>query len=111
MERSFSESSDGVAKRTILVFTMDEQRYGVDASVVQELLPVCSVTPLPKAPPIVEGAINVRGQVVPVFNVRQRFGLRPAVVSPTEHTMADAVAIMTGAVQPEDVGAGVAPPA
>lgn len=41
----------------------------------------------------------------------QRLGKRVAVVSPKEHTMADAVAIMTGAVQPEDLGAGIAPPA
>jgi fructose transport system ATP-binding protein len=37
----------------------------------------------------------------------QRLGKRVAVISPEEHSMADAVAIMTGAVQPEEIGAGV----
>jgi len=41
----------------------------------------------------------------------QRLGRRIAVISPKTHTMADAVAVMTGAVKPEDIGAGVPAPA
>lgn len=41
----------------------------------------------------------------------QRLGKRVAVIRPSEHSTADAVAIMTGAVKPEEIGAGIAPPA
>lgn len=44
-----------------------------------------SIAPLPKAPPIIEGVINVRGSVVPVLDIRQRFGLPPSPVAPSHH--------------------------
>jgi purine-binding chemotaxis protein CheW len=43
------------------------------------------MVPLPKAPPIVEGVINVHGQVVPVLDIRARFGLPPKALSHTDH--------------------------
>ena len=44
-----------------------------------------SIAPLPKSPPIVEGVINVRGTLVPVLDIRQRFGLPSSPVSPSDH--------------------------
>jgi len=44
-----------------------------------------AIAALPKAPPIVEGIINLRGTLVPVLDVRQRFGLPPAPLAPDQH--------------------------
>jgi purine-binding chemotaxis protein CheW len=44
-----------------------------------------AVAPLPRAPPIVEGVINVRGALVPVLDIRQRFGLAPQPLALDQH--------------------------
>ncbi len=67
----------------ILVFEVGAQRYGLPVADVRELLRVVTLTPLPKAPPIVEGIINLRGTVIPVLDIRARFR-RPA--KAPEHT-------------------------
>ena len=58
-----------------LVFTLEEQRYALYLSAVERIVRMVEITPLPKAPEIVFGVINVQGQVVPVVNVRKRFRL------------------------------------
>ncbi len=58
-----------------VVFTLDEQRYALPLSVVERVVHAVEVTPLPKAPEIVLGVVNVRGRVIPVVNVRKRFRL------------------------------------
>jgi purine-binding chemotaxis protein CheW len=59
----------------LVVFTLDEQRYGLRLSAVERVVRAVEVTLLPSAPEIVLGVINLAGRVVPVMNVRQRFGL------------------------------------
>lgn len=58
-----------------LVFFLDEQRYALHLSVVEMVARMVHITPLPDAPDIVRGVVNVRGKVVPVVNLRQRFNL------------------------------------
>jgi purine-binding chemotaxis protein CheW len=59
----------------LLLFTIDDGRYALRAEVVAEIVRAVSVTPLPNAPSVIEGIIDVRGRVVPVFDLRKRFGL------------------------------------
>ena len=69
----------------ILIFELDKHRYGLPLSDVQEVLHAVTIAPLPKAPTIVEGVINVRGTVIPVLNIRKRFGLPEKAVEPSAH--------------------------
>ena len=63
-------------KQTRLVtFTLDHQRYAVNLSAVERIVPAAEVTPLPRAPGTVLGVIDVQGQILPVFDIRSRFGL------------------------------------
>ncbi|MGA2933708.1 MAG: chemotaxis protein CheW [Methanomicrobiales archaeon] len=62
------------AKDSILIFILDEQRYGIMLSDVERVFPMVEITRLPKAPDIVLGIINVHGSLVPVFDIRRRFG-------------------------------------
>lgn len=71
--------------RRLLVFELAGQRYGLELAAVQEVVRAVAVTRLPGAPPIVEGAINVRGRVVPVLDLRSRFGLPARELSSDEH--------------------------
>ena len=59
----------------LVVFKLDLQRYALHLPVVERIVPLVEITPLPQAPPIVLGVINVQGRVIPVVDIRQRFRL------------------------------------
>jgi purine-binding chemotaxis protein CheW len=59
----------------IVVFSLDEPRYALDLSAVVRIVRAVEITPLPKAPEIVLGVINMQGQVVSVVDIRKRFQL------------------------------------
>lgn len=69
----------------VLVFEMGGQRYGLPAGDVRELLRAVALTPVPGAPATVEGAINLRGNAVPVLDLRPRFRLPPKPLEPSDH--------------------------
>jgi len=59
----------------LVVFRIEEQRYALYLSSVDRALRAVLVTPLPNAPAIVLGVINVEGRVIPVVDTRARLGL------------------------------------
>jgi purine-binding chemotaxis protein CheW len=75
----------GETSLEVVVFEVGGQRYGLPAADVQELLRAVAVVPLPRAPAVVRGVINLRGRVVPVLDIRGRFGLPPRAVEPADH--------------------------
>jgi purine-binding chemotaxis protein CheW len=66
---------DAFAK--LVVFELQGQRYALRLAAVLRVFAVAEITPLPNAPAIVLGVINVRGRVVPVVDMNTRFGLSP----------------------------------
>lgn len=56
-------------------FTLDDNTYAVDIMRIREIIKPQKLTSLPKAPPYVEGVINLRGSVIPVVDLRKRFDL------------------------------------
>ena len=71
-ELSVPSDADALA---VVVFSLDGQRYGVPLAAAERALPMAAVSPLPGCPDVVLGAINVHGDVTPVFDLRQRLGL------------------------------------
>jgi purine-binding chemotaxis protein CheW len=62
--------------RTQLVtFTLDRLHFGVEVSHVQEVIRYQTMTRVPRAPAVVEGLINLRGQIVTAVDMRARVGL------------------------------------
>ena len=59
----------------LVVFNLDDRRFAVPLSAVVRVERIVAITPLPKAPEIVLGVVNMHGQVIPVFNIRERFRL------------------------------------
>ena len=59
----------------LLLFVLDAHRYALPLDCVERVFPAVEVTPLPSAPQIVDGVINMRGAIVPVINIRRRFRL------------------------------------
>jgi purine-binding chemotaxis protein CheW len=71
--------------REVLVFEVEGQRYGLPTADVRELVRAVTITPLPNAPPVIEGVVNVRGRVLPVLDVRARFRLPAKALDPSDH--------------------------
>jgi purine-binding chemotaxis protein CheW len=71
------ETRAEATERLLVVFVLDGQRYGLHARAVEGVLPMVAVSPLPQAPEIAMGVINVHGRVVPVLDVRRRLGFPP----------------------------------
>jgi len=58
-----------------LSFVLDDEEYGVNILLVQEIRGWESVKPIPNAPKFIAGVINLRGHVIPIVDMRKRFGL------------------------------------
>jgi purine-binding chemotaxis protein CheW len=63
------------ATREILVFVLGKEEYGVDILKVQEIRGYEKVTPIPAAPAYLKGVVNLRGIIVPVIDLRVKFGM------------------------------------
>ncbi|GBD39498.1 Chemotaxis protein CheW [bacterium HR37] len=60
----------------LVTFRLGEEEYAIDILKVQEIIRMVEVTPIPNAPYVVEGVINLRGRVIPVVNLRKKFGVQ-----------------------------------
>jgi purine-binding chemotaxis protein CheW len=59
----------------LVVFELLHEQYGVDISTVEGIIKMQAITKMPQAPSFVEGITNMRGMVMPVIDLRKRFGL------------------------------------
>ncbi len=59
----------------IIAFRLGEEEYGVDVSQIQEIIKMREITRVPKAPYYIRGVINLRGNVIPIIDLRKRFNL------------------------------------
>jgi len=61
-----------------LTFTLAGETYGIPVLAVREIIRLCPITPVANMPPHVRGVINLRGRVIPLVDLRVRFGLPAA---------------------------------
>ncbi|WP_123040062.1 chemotaxis protein CheW [Cohnella candidum] len=59
----------------VIVFTLAHEEYGIEVDKVKTIERMSPITRVPKTPPFVKGVINLRGVVIPVIDLRGRFGL------------------------------------
>lgn len=71
----------------LVVFGLECQRYALALDVVERILRAVEVTPLPGAPAMVLGVIDVEGCILPVFNLRRRFLLPEREISPDDQIL------------------------
>jgi len=81
----------------VIVFTLAHEEYGVEIDKVRTIERMMPLTRVPKTPPFVKGVINLRGVVVPVIDLRGRFGL-------PEREYTDNTRIIIVSVQDMEVG-------
>lgn len=72
--------SDTTITETIqyLTFTLSGEKYAIEVSKVKEVLELTAITRVPKTPTFMKGVINLRGSVVPVIDLRLKFGMQAA---------------------------------
>lgn len=59
----------------LVTFHIGDEEFGVEILKVQEIIRMMGITRVPKAPAFVEGVINLRGKVIPIIDLRKRFGM------------------------------------
>lgn len=59
----------------LVTFKIADEEFGVEILAVQEIIRIMQITTVPRAPAFIEGVINLRGKVIPVIDMRKRFGL------------------------------------
>jgi purine-binding chemotaxis protein CheW len=72
---STNKAQESFQERQLVVFDLNKEAYGVDISAVREIIRMQEITRVPRAPQFVEGVINLRGKVIPVVDLRTRFGM------------------------------------
>lgn len=72
-----TERSSAALSRQYSTFDLAGFYFGIDVLQVQEVLRYQEMTPVPLAPPVIEGLINLRGQIVTALDMRRRLGLPP----------------------------------
>lgn len=70
-------ADEDVQKDKYLTFHLGEEEYGLDIAFVTEIVGIQKITAVPDMPDFVRGVINLRGQVIPVMDVRMRFHMPP----------------------------------
>ncbi|MDI9493606.1 MAG: chemotaxis protein CheW [Bacillota bacterium] len=64
-------------KGRFLTFSLDEEVYGIEIQHVTEIIGMQTITRVPEVPEYVKGIINLRGKIIPVIDVRLKFGREP----------------------------------
>lgn len=74
----WEDETEGIRRfnlRRIVAFEMDDELYGAEIREVAEILEMVPIMPLPRVPAFILGLVNLRGAIVPVIDLRIRFGL------------------------------------
>ncbi|SES67943.1 purine-binding chemotaxis protein CheW [Natronincola peptidivorans] len=69
------------ATNQYVVFKLEEEYYGIDINFVETIERVVEITRLPNAPHYIKGVINLRGEVIPVIDLRTRFNIEDKAIS------------------------------
>lgn len=87
----------------LVVFIIEGQRYALHLPSVERVLPMVAMARLPNAPDVALGVINLHGRVIPVVDLRRRFGLPPHDYGLSAHLLVVRTARRTLAIAVEEV--------
>ncbi|GMT48655.1 MAG: chemotaxis protein CheW [bacterium] len=64
-----------VKKNKFITFFLDNEEYAVEIQKVREIIGIMDITPIPNIPDYIKGVLNLRGKVIPVIDLRLKFGM------------------------------------
>ena len=73
----YNDQLPEIATEKYLIFSSDGLMYGIKAEQVKDIITDYSITYLPQVPSYVKGVINLRGQIIPIIDIRLRLGKMP----------------------------------
>jgi len=91
------------SKDQYLIFVLDKRKFAINITSVKRIALSVEVTDLPEGPGIVIGVINVKGQIIPVVNIRKRFGLPDKEIDLMDHFVIARTSTRTVAMVVDDV--------
>ncbi len=103
-----SVRSEETSSQQLVGFRLGGEEYGIEITTIQEIILMGDVTRVPQVPHFIEGLINLRGSVIPIIDLRKRFGLplterteetRVVVVNVSEKTMGLVVDAVTQVIR------------
>ena len=86
---SEAETIEEIESTLYLTFRLEKELLALDVSRVREVLDLCAITRVPRTPEFMRGVINLRGTVIPVIDLRHKFGM-----SKTESTIDARIVVM-----------------
>lgn len=82
------DNEEVIHKSRYLSFFVKEEQYGIEISHINEIIAIMKITKVPRTPDFVEGVINLRGSIIPIVDIRGKFGIEKK-----EHDMNTAIII------------------
>jgi purine-binding chemotaxis protein CheW len=79
-----TDAGSGLRPHRFLTFLSAAQEYGIEILKVQEIIPLLPITRVPGSQRFIKGVINLRGKIIPILDVRRRFGMPD--LEPTNET-------------------------
>ena len=83
VQETVVQSSASVAGK-YLTFRLSTESYGILVLKIREIIRLQAITPVPQMPPYIKGVLNLRGKIIPVIDLRIKFGLSN--ITDTDHT-------------------------
>jgi purine-binding chemotaxis protein CheW len=77
----------------LVTFELGGETYGIDIMQVEGIVQIEEVRPIPHAPDYVEGIFNLRGEIIPVINLRRRFRLKEVELAPEDKLLSGYVVV------------------
>ena len=93
-----------------LTFYLADEEYGVEILKVQEIIGMQPITRVPRTPAAIRGVINLRGKVIPIMDLRERFGMPPAATADEAAAALRCIIVVQVALAPAAGAEGAAPP-
>jgi purine-binding chemotaxis protein CheW len=91
------QRGEGTGTMQLVSFRLDQEEYGIEITKVQEIILMGEITRVPQTPNFIKGLINLRSTVIPIIDLRLRFGLK-------EETITDDTRIMVVNVAGKTIG-------
>lgn len=96
------ETVEAIESTLYLTFRLEKELLALDVSRVREVLDLCPITRVPRTPEFMRGVINLRGTVIPVIDLRQKFGL-----SRIEATIESRIVVMEIKLEDKEAVVGI----
>jgi purine-binding chemotaxis protein CheW len=91
-------SHDSQLNNRYLSFSLGEEEYGIQLLSVKEVIAMPEITPIPFSPPHFKGIMNLRGQVISVLDLRQKFNIKPSAHSEVAVVICEIAPICLGVI-------------